>query len=117
MHRRMLDLSIVIPVLTAATVAWAAGPAAYVDGTVRVLDAAHHRVVLDDGTQLLFEDSGTMASVHEGVTARFTYERKPGGKVIEAVELLAPGTLCGGAYRAGEGSNFAECPGAPEHFH
>ena len=117
MHRHRVHLSIVILMLGAAPLVYAATPAGHVEGTVRMLDTAHHYVYLDSGTELRFDDARTVAPVHAGVTARFTYDQTASGKLIESVEILPPGTLCGGVYRAGEGSNFAECPGAPEHFH
>lgn len=59
-------------------------------GTVKEVNTASGKVVLEDGTELLVMSGDIMAKLREGDKVEVMFEEKDGQKVVSSVEVTGP---------------------------
>jgi Cu/Ag efflux protein CusF len=80
------SLTLLVALLLAASVAWAAGNE--VQGKVKSWDSAAGTVTLEDGTTLSVPASiKERADIKEGATVKASFEEKDGKKVVSKIEV------------------------------
>jgi Cu/Ag efflux protein CusF len=82
------SLTLLVALLLAASVAWAAGEA---QGKVTSWDSTAGTVTLEDGTMLSVPESvKERADIKEGATVKVSYDEKDGKKVVSRMEVTRP---------------------------
>lgn len=56
-------------------------------GTVKEVNTANGKVVLEDGTELVVMSNDIMAKLREGAKVEVVFEEKDGQKVVSSVEV------------------------------
>ena len=80
------SLTLLVALLLAASVAWAAGNE--VQGKVKSWDSAAGTVTLEDGTTLSVPASiKERADIKEGATVKASFEERDGKKVVSKIEV------------------------------